>query len=192
MQGLFPELYNTPESSDTPYQPRAVDNSANYGTNMWSPLNQWFDENKEGYNKKLQNIGGIGGEGFGVLSGLLGGMEDPLSLIGMATNKKADGSNQTNDIVNNNQTNVNADPNLSVSNQVNKPSYSTEGWYGGHAGGGQTIDISSQYNSGPGLFSWQNAKNIFELGTGGFGFGAQNYDDGSVDTKNWIQGGYGS
>lgn len=186
MEQLFPEIYNpvpdAPTNTASPYN-KSPYNSFNYGVNMWSPLNQWFDENRASYDEKLQGIGGLLGEGAGVLGAYMTGMENPMDLLNMATNDSGtDNTNQPQDDINVNQ-NVNQNQNnndpMSVSNQVNKPSYSTQGWYGGHSGG-QTdplTSISSQYNSGPGLFSLQTGKDLLNLGTGALGFGPQSYDD---------------
>ena len=212
MEQLFPEIYNpvpeAPSNSANPYE-KSPSNSFNYGVNMWSPLNQWFDENRASYEEKLEGIGGLLGEGAGVLGAYMTGMENPMDLLNMATNNSGtDNTNQPQDDIDVNQN----DDNMSVSNQVNKPSYSTQGWYGGHAAGGQTVgnnnqivgtntgnlveidpltSISNQYGSGPNLFSFQTAKDLLNFGYGGLNFGAKNYEDIDYDALMLESGGTG-
>ncbi len=155
MEQLFPEIYNpvpdAPTNTVSPYN-KSPYNSFNYGVNMWSPLNQWFDENRASYDEKLQGIGGLLGEGAGVLGAYLTGMENPMDLLNMATNDSGtDNTNQTQDNDNVNQNdNVSQtqDNNMSVANQVTKPSYSTQGWYGGHSGGGLFGNLNSGWYGG--------------------------------------------
>ncbi len=184
MEQLFPEIYNTEITIPSGYsdnQPNPS-HSFNYGVNMWSPLNQWFDENRDSYDQKLQKIGGHIGEGAGVLGAYLGGHEDPLSLLNLI--KKGKGAVDSNQ----NQNNTNANQNDTVENNNQILGTNT----GNLVENDPFIGISSQYNSGPGLFSWQTGKDLLNLGTGALSFGAQEYD-GDIDYNKLIleQGGTG-